>query len=375
MATIATTGITATRFGAAAPVAATINLLSAVTDGPLTLVLTFDRPPAGAVLSAGSYTITTSGGGHVPSVASVALDAVPPGEVYPFGVRLAFAEQATDGESYAVAVAGITGPCDEALGVDSASWTAEAVAPQAVSAQASHLDLAVTFDADLDPATIGDPGDWTLAGMTSPPTILSVTLDVVASLVDLVLDGELATGATITAPATVTDTSGNAVDAAHRTATVYVDNDDPVSLDGTDANAAALYVTPSGEPHADPWSPLPDDPTDEDDILDRATVACLGTDRARSATDVMPPSNDAVPYSGGTWYDFYEDPAERLDSRGWMVRLAGVSDDATTRARQYQTADLQPFVDNGYLTAAEVAAMVAGDRMEIAGVATLAAGE
>lgn len=198
----------------------TINLVSAVPDGPLALILTFDRPPAGTVLDVGSYVLATDGGGYVPAVLSIAFEPAPEGEIYPVAVRLILAAQATGGEEYSVTVAGIEGPSGESLGTAVAVWEAVAVVPQVVSAAAvGYLGVAVLFDASVQGC--GTPGAWDLQPAAGGSPLVIDDVLIVGALVRLSLTDQLVPGReyTVTAPAATTDTSSNPVDPAHKTAT------------------------------------------------------------------------------------------------------------------------------------------------------------
>ena len=137
----------------------TINLLSASADGPLAVVLMFDRSPAGTVLDPESYALAPTGGGAAVVVASVGLGEPAPGEVYPTSVRLSLASQGTHGATYRVTVSGVTGPDDEALGQASADWLAAATLPALVRARGAGQAVTVEFNESVDPEHLAT-GPW-----------------------------------------------------------------------------------------------------------------------------------------------------------------------------------------------------------------------
>ena len=334
----------------------TINLLSVTPDGPLALVLEFDRPPAGDVDETTAYALSTGGPGYVPGIVSVAEEPDPdPDHVYSHFVRLVLASQATDGETYTVTVAGILGPCGEALGSAAASFEAAAVAPQVVSAMVDGATIGVAFDRPLDAETIGDPGDWTLSGDLALPTITGVALAAGGMGVVLAIAGDVLDGTTVEAPATVADVAGNAVDPAHRSAEIAAGLAAPV-MAATDGESPYLAVTLNGEPLDNPWSPLPDDPSDRVEVLARAMLACLFTDRRCSELALL--ANPDDPYRGGTWSDPF--CPERRTSRLWMLIGAPQTEDTRLRGIQYATEDLAFFRDGGWIRSLSVDAAFEG---------------
>lgn len=354
-------GVTPDALPSVFPPDPTLNLLSATRDGPLELVLEFDRPPAGDVDEIGAYAIT--GASHIPTIVAVAEGHDPnPLHVYSYFVRLTFASQAKADVVYTVTVTGLLGPCDEALGVAAASWAGVAALPQVIDAGATPGQILVAFDLPIDMATIGAPSDWTLLGSIEMPTITGVALVAGGRAVALAITGDVLEGTSIRAPSTLTDLAGNAIDPAHREAVVAGFVPAPVFGDVT-GNARDLWVGPSGEALVESWSPLPSDPTDEDEMLDRALVCCLGTDRAATDRDALPASLAAVPYRGGCYADFYApDP---LDSRGWFTYGLPPTEDTADRVAQLRREDLAPFVAEGYLAAVSVIAAATVDGLDI----------
>lgn len=105
--------------------ATVINLLSAVPVDPKTLLLTFDRAPAGTVLAPASYVVSGPPGAAPIAVRSIALGLAAPGAVYPVTVYLRFFGPGTAGAIYTVTAAtSIAGAGGESLVENSATWTA-----------------------------------------------------------------------------------------------------------------------------------------------------------------------------------------------------------------------------------------------------------
>lgn len=198
----------------------TINLQSVVPDGALALVLTFDRAPAGDALDVAAYALSSVGGaiGYLPAIVAVAYDPDPLHE-FPHVVRLTLSEPATGGEDYRVTVAGIVGPCDEALGDASADFVAIAPLPEVVAAAAvGFLRAVVDFDAPMG-ATL--PADWTLERVDTADVVVVDAVATSGTRAILSLASAMVPGKSyaVTAPATARDTSGNLVDPAHKSAT------------------------------------------------------------------------------------------------------------------------------------------------------------
>lgn len=200
----------------------TINLLTVVPDGPLALVLTFDRAPAGAHLDPASYALAfVSGvGGYLPAV--LAAVAEPDGNDYPHKVRLTLAAQCTKDDVYSVTVSGILGPCDEPLGTATAQWIALGNGPAVQSAASLGLtSVRVVFDEPV----IGcdDPAGWAVEEQDGDPVVVSSvagsgayrTLTLAAPLVPV-------QPYTVLAPATTTSVSSNAIAEADRDAEFVV---------------------------------------------------------------------------------------------------------------------------------------------------------
>lgn len=194
----------------------TLDLLSATPDG-LDLVLLFNRPPAGDVLDPASYTLATLGDYYLPAIVAVALEPVPPGETYPFAVRLTLGAQTWGGGGYTVTVADLVGPCDEPLGINVATWTGVATAPRLLSADLVDTEhVLLTFDTPME--LFADPVVELIDG--APVAVASVTAPTPTTmLVHLAAAVVPAEEYSVTAPADATDISGNTIDAAHRVGT------------------------------------------------------------------------------------------------------------------------------------------------------------
>lgn len=200
----------------------TINLLSVVPDGPLALVLTFDRAPSGEHLDPASYALAFVSGsvGYLPGVVAAAIE--PDGNDYPHKIRLTLSAQCTKDNVYSVTVSGIVGPCDEALGTATAQWTALGDGPAVASAASLGLtSIRVVFDETV----IGcdTPGDWLVEEADGDP----VAVDAVAgtgAYRTLTLAAPLVPGQTytVTAPAATTSASSNVIAEADREAEFVV---------------------------------------------------------------------------------------------------------------------------------------------------------
>lgn len=317
----------------AGSVAPTLNVVSATPAGPLSLVVLFDRPPAGAVLGVASYTVAPDGDYAAVAVAAVALGDPEPGATYPVSVVLTFEVQGKGGEAYTLTVAGLTGPAGEALGTASAGFTAAATAPRVTTAVAATAAIEVGFSLPMDEATIGAAEDWTLAGDVDLPTITGVSLLAGGLTVSLAITGDVLDGTTVTAPATIADPAANVVDSAHDDALVLAGLSAP-EPSATDGQGTVLWATLNGQPLADPWSFLPDDPLDADEVAGRIIICALGTDK-RVAEDVARPDPE---YRGGAWLDPWAPDLPR--TRTFTLLNAPQTDDTLARARQYLPEDL-----------------------------------
>ena len=201
--------------------AALLNLLSAVTDGSLALILTFDRPlHPGEALVPGHYSVAPTGAGAAVAVASAALVDPAPGDL-PNQVRLTLAFQGTGTEDYDVKVVGLLGACGEALGVDTASFVAVAVAPRVIDAIALEpteilvrftLAMGVSVEDPTHVAVTFDSGSLTVDSVDHDDDEVVVILDAGTPMV-AGTEYEVAWSA-------VFDAADNAIDPAHASAVV-----------------------------------------------------------------------------------------------------------------------------------------------------------
>jgi hypothetical protein len=199
----------------------TINLLSAVPDGPLALVLTFDRAPGGDALEAAAYALSALDGGYLPEVLSAAY-APDPSHDFSHKVRLTLGQQCTEGDTYRVTVSGIVGPCDEALGTATADWEAIGTGPAVLSAASSGLlGIRVVFDEAVQECEAA--GTWLIEdALGAPVAVASVAgTDAVRQLG---LGAALVPGQpySLTAPATTKNVPGNLIATADRDAAFTV---------------------------------------------------------------------------------------------------------------------------------------------------------
>ena len=196
----------------------TISLLSAVPDGPLALVLTFDRPPGGAYLTSGSYQIVGigAGAGVVPNISSMALvEVAPPG--YSHAIRLEFVDQFSGDDTYEVTVQNLTGACGEALGDATAQFVATSVAPRVLDGGfGPGLDhVWVEFSRTM--TGIADPGDWDISpeGGGAPIAVTAVGGTTTRPVLELAAAMDPETEYRVTAPAAAMDGSGTVLDATY----------------------------------------------------------------------------------------------------------------------------------------------------------------
>lgn len=339
------------------PESSAINLLSAAPAGPTTLVLTFDRPPAGAVTDPASYSV--SGGGYPMAVISAAFGTPDPGETYPRTVRLT-TTKGTDGESYSVTVAGIEGACGEVLGVDTQTWVSVGTGPSVMSAAAVPGSITVVLSEPVDPATIGGTGDWTLAG-TGTPTITGVVAGSSTTAI-LSIIGTLRAGWIVTAPATLTDVAGNVADPAHRSAFVTV----PASV-GAKESGNPWGATGDGgtvDLGSGPYEMVPWAAGAALVSLVDAVWISLFTDRRAGADDAIPDTAGDLPYRGGWWADAYTDTPDGtygpIGSRLWLLYRSPVNQQTVAQVREYAAEALAWMVRAGVAARVDVSVQRVG---------------
>lgn len=213
----------------------------------------------------------------------------------------------------------------------------------------------VACEREIDPATIGTVGDWALfdpLGALAVPNITHVSALGSGYGASLTVDGEVLEGTWVRAPATIEDLDGYVIDSGGREAEVEIGDAPPESWSES-AQGHALHVDVTGQAIDDPaWSPLPSDPYNEAELLDRAIVACLGTDAPALPDDVLPQTGGPVAYRGGAWSDRL--CPSRRGTRIWLLRGADPSQANAERGEQIYRTDLQWLIDEGWATAIAV---------------------
>jgi phage gp46-like protein len=322
----------------------TIDLISVTSDGPLALVLTFDVPPAGAVLDPASYVLTALDGGVPLVVASVALGTPGPGEVFPKTARLALAHQGTNGKTYSVIVTGVTGPEGEALASNQMPFVAVATRPALVSASGAGQGVTVAFNEPIAPATLGAPAIWAVAPLAAGAhvTVTNVALLAGNQVAVLTTLPDLTTVESyrVTAPATLADPMGNTI--AGRNADFLAPrNVEPESAAAWAATGdGGLFDVGAGWFELVPWSP-----TRLPVALDQLVWISLFSDRRADPDDELPDHGGDPVYRGGWWADTYSGGS--FGSKLWLLARSPVNATTLLKVRQYAAEALAWMVDAG----------------------------
>ena len=323
-----------------------IDLVSAANDGSTTLVLAFSMPPAGAVLDPASYVMTALDGGVALAIASIVLGAPAPGETYPTTARLALVHQGTNGKTYRVDVAGVTGPDGEALGVSTRTFVAVATRPALVSAAGAGQGVMVAFNEPINPATLGAPAAWTVnplaAGAHVAVTNVALLAGNQAAVLTTLPNLTTVESYRVTAPATIADPMGNLIDPAGRTADFLA----PRVVEPESATAWAatgdggLLDVGAGWLELVPWGPnVP--PV----ALDQLVWISLFSDRRAGPDDELPDRGGDPVYRGGWWADTYS--KDQFGSKLWLLARSPVNPTTLLKVRQYAAEALAWMVDAG----------------------------
>jgi phage gp46-like protein len=323
-----------------------INLLSAENDNPETLVLTFNIPPAGAVLDPASYVLTALDGGVPLIVTDVILGEPAPGDIYPTTVRLMLAYQGTNGKLYCVDVSGITGPNGETLGVSTKTFMAIALLPAVVSASGKGQGVTVEFNEPIDPDTLGDPADWSVNPLAAGAHVSVINVALLADNKTAILTTlpDLTTVETyrVTAPATIADPMGNVINPEGRTADFLVPrNIEPESAIAWAATAdGALLDVGAGFFELVPWGPKV-----SPDALDQLVWISLFSDRRADSDDELPDKGGDPVYQGGWWADTYT--GDPFGSKLWLLTRSPVNATTLLKVKQYAEDALSWMVGSG----------------------------
>lgn len=223
----------------------------------------------------------------------------------------------------------------------------------------------VAFSEDPDETTIGAAGDWTLfdpLGALALPNITAVAMLPGDHGIGLTVDGEVPDDAWVRAPATLEDVTARVIDVDGRESVILIGDEQPLSMT-LETQGDALHVDVAGQAIDDPpWSPLPTDPWDVDELLDRAIVTCLGTDARALPDDVLPTNAGPVPYRGGSW----SDPLcpTRNGTRIWLLRGADPTAANAERGAQIYEKDLQWLIDDGWASSVSATGAATGSMLE-----------
>ncbi len=337
------------------PAAPTLNVLSATPDGCRGLVLGFDRAPQGS----GLYVITSSDGGAIPSIQSVAVEPDPL-HTYSHLLRLAFATPGTGAKSYLIQIVGLTGPCDEALGDFSASWTAPApTAVHLTGAEAESETALVYFtDQDLrDTTALRDPASYTVTSTDPNAALVTVRGATLRPGFVQVFVTPTTGGCSYTLTVTaskLTSLDGGTNAQATAGFLAYLGTSAPwippgvtVTLDGAPMDGSSLSLLPSpGEP--------------DGAFLVRAAWLSLLGKRLAATSDKLPDPWGDPPDRGGWWGDFYSStPGDLWGSRLWLLYRAR-GDDVPARAEEYVREALSWLVEDGIAAAVDCTAIPQG---------------
>lgn len=223
----------------------------------------------------------------------------------------------------------------------------------------------VAFSEDPDAASIGIAGDWELfdpLAALSLPNITAVAMLPGDHGIGLTVDGEVPEDAWVRAPATLEDVTARVIDVDGRESVILIGDEPPLSMT-LETQGDALHVDVAGQAIDDPpWSPLPTDPWDVYELLDRAIVTCLGTDARALEDDVLPTNAGPVPYRGGSW----SDPLcpTRNGTRIWLLRGADPTAANAERGAQIYEKDLQWLIDDGWASSVSATGAATGSMLE-----------
>lgn len=328
-----------------------LNLLSAIQLDDLHLQLTFDLPPAGTVLNSGSYTLTNPGGGIAASVVAVFLATPEPGEVYPTAAILTLSNELTDGSLYSITVAGLVGPLDEPLGVDSDSWVGDGTGPAVTGASGSGQSVTVSFSEPIDPATIGLPAAWSVTPLAAGAAVTVESVVVPAGNLSAVLtllpDLTTTESYRVTAPVGITDTAGN-----------------PIGIRIADLQAPRIQETENGRRWAAtsdgcsvdlgegafeliPWSATVD-------TLDLPSLVWLSlfTNARADDDDVLPDGEGDPVYRGGVWFDTFT--KDKFGSRLWLLARSPINATTLLQTKGFAVEALAWMIEDGLVARVDV---------------------
>lgn len=229
------------------------------------------------------------------------------------------------------------------------------VHPAIEEAAGRGRSVTVTFNKAINPATLGDAGDWSVAPLAAGVHVVVVAMAPLAgnrTVVLTTLPGMTTVEAyRVTAPATVADPDGLLIDPTGRAADFLVPRaSEPESATAWAATADGdLLDVGAGFLELVPWGP-----TVPPVALDQLVWISLFSDRRAGTDDELPDRGGDPVYHGGWWADTYTGDA--FGSKLWLLARSPVSATTLLKVRQYAEEALAWMVDAGIAARVDVTA-------------------
>lgn len=214
--------------------------------------------------------------------------------------------------------------------------------------------VTVTFNAPIDPGTLGGPGDWSVTPLAAGVHVVltSIVLKAGNRVAVLTTLPEMTTVESyrVTAPSTLRDGDGRLIDTAGRAADFVVPRKgEPESATAWAATADGdLLDVGAGFLELVPWGP-----TVQPVALDQLVWISLFSDRRAGPDDELPDRGGDPVYRGGWWADTYTGDA--FGSRLWLLARSPVNATMLLKVRQHAEEALAWMVEAGIATRIDVA--------------------